>query len=221
LKGLDKAHAAGITDIVLAVSTHDDHSREIFNLPLSEAMAQFIMMTSHAHEYGMTMRGSILAAFGYRDSGDVEAQTVVDMAQNFVNVGVQEITLVDSTSIATPLLIRKLLTAVLAVTGSTPISVQLNDTYGTGMANALAALEMGITQFETAFGGLGSTLFQSDEDANLPSEDIIHLLHSMDVQTGIELDEMARISQNIVPVIGRSLPGKLYRRMASAEKMIE
>lgn len=207
-KGLEQAHDAGFAHVDLMVSASDHHSQKTVNR--SQAMEQFVTMASHAREYGMAVRGDILCAFGYRDAQDVGVRVITDIVRSFLDIGIPEIVLADSTGAANPLAIRKIVTSVLAVTGKTLVSIRLNNVYGLGLANMLAALEAGVTQFEMAFGGFGSSLLSKGEDSNIPTEDAIHMLQAMNIHTGVNLHRVARVSQRVLPLIGRPLPGKMY-----------
>lgn len=201
VSALERALTAGFTHIDLLVPAHNEYSRDVFYLPLPDAMEQFVMMVSRAHESGLSVSSRILGAFGNRD----EMQAVVDLVQNCLDGGVQEIVLDDSTGVANPLTIRKNLTIIMAAVGKTPISLRLSNRQGFGLANMLAALQTGVIQFETAVDRSDTSL--------VPTEDAANLLHSMGIQTGINTDVFRRVES--------TLPGDSYFRSNTTEKAVE
>jgi flavin reductase (DIM6/NTAB) family NADH-FMN oxidoreductase RutF len=197
MPGLEQARAAGFSHVDFAVSAGDS------SIPLSQAMEQFVLMVSYAHEHDMRVRASIGHAF------DGDFDTITKMAQNFLDVGVHEITIADSMGAATPLQLRKLVTALRATTGATPISLRLYNARGLGLANMLAALETGVNRFETAYRGLGE-----DADSHIPTEDAVYMFQSMGIQTSINLPRLSEIAGRAAP-----LPGK--PPVSRAEKLPE
>lgn len=219
--GLKHAFNAGLTHINLLVPIHEEFSREILNLPPSAVMEQFVGMVSQARERGMRISSRILCAFGYREAADVDVQTVADLVRSCVDNGVQEIVLDDTSGVANPLTMRKTLTAVLAAAGNTPIGVRLSNRHGFGLANMVAALQTGVTQFETGIGGLGGQVFSTREASILPTEDAANLLHSMGIQTGVSVGKIADVSRRAESILGKRLSGNVYTRSISTEKVAE
>jgi flavin reductase (DIM6/NTAB) family NADH-FMN oxidoreductase RutF len=197
--GLEQAHVDGLTHVDLAVSINGNHSRQAGNLSVSDTVEQFITLTHSAHEYGMAVRGCILNALDGPISQEANLQRLTAAAQSLVNAGVAEITLADTAGQANPLLVREIVTAVLSLSGSTPVSLRLNDSHGLGLANMLAGLESGINRYETV-------LAADDPNAGIPTEDAVYLFHSVGIQTGVNLEKLLHISQRVTSVLGPTSP---------------
>ena len=210
-KGVERAHNAGLQHIDISVSASDSHSRRNANRSLKEALVEFDEMFALARSFGMTIRGGIQCAFGYQVPADVDPETVVAIARHYLGLGVDELALADSSGLANPRQLVALLDPLLTIAGDTPVILHLHDTRGMGLANVLAALKMGVRYFDTAFGGLGGCPFIDGATGNIATEDTVHMLAAMGIETGIDLLQVAAISRRFEQRLGKaSLPGKLY-----------
>jgi hydroxymethylglutaryl-CoA lyase len=135
----------------------------------------------------------------------------VEIARQYLDAGIDELALADSTGMANPLQIKRMLEAVLPLAGDVPVVLHLHDTRGLGLANVMAALEIGVRQFDTAFGGLGGCPFIAGAAGNIATEDTLYLLESLEIATGVDRVRVARVAQDLVARLGRELSGKLYK----------
>jgi hydroxymethylglutaryl-CoA lyase len=209
-KGVERAHAAGITDIDMSISASDAHGRQNAGMGLQEAVTHFAEMVALARGYGMRVRGGIQCAFGYY-TNDVTRDLVVDLARQHLALGIDSLALADSTGMANPSQIRAMLAAVLPLTGALPLVLHLHDTRGMGLANVLAAVEAGCTTFDTAFGGIGGCNFIEQAAGNVPTEDTVNMLHAMGYTTGVDVAKVAQVSHLLADILARVLPGKVYQ----------
>lgn len=218
LKGIERAHAAKLDDIDMSVSASDAHSRRNANRSVAEALAEFDEMYERARAYGMRVRGGIQCAFGFEAADDVDPATVVEIARHYVeDLGVDELALADSSGMANPQQLQALLRQVQAAAGDTPIVLHLHDTRGMGLANVLAALQLGVNRFDTAFGGLGGCPFIDGATGNIATEDTVHMLQQMGVETGVDTGKVAAISAGMARILEKeNLPSKLYGLLAPA-----
>lgn len=210
-KGLERAKAAGLAVVDMSISASDRHSRKNANRSLAEARVEFGSMVRQARDYGMKIRGGIQCAFGCGEEGPVEMETVVDIAKNHVASGVDELAIADSAGVANPAQVSQLIAEVRSFAGDIPIILHLHDTRGLGLANVLAALNSGVRHFDTAFGALGGCPFISGASGNIGTEDTLFMLEGMGYVTGIERAKVAECSLLLERLLGRSLPGKMYR----------
>jgi hydroxymethylglutaryl-CoA lyase len=211
LRGVERAHNAGIAHIDISVSASEAHSQRNANRTIAEAQAEFQEMVALARSYNMFVRGGIQCVFGYERSDDVKMERVVDIARRHLELGVDELALADSAGFANPKTITALLESIMPLAGDTPVVLHLHDTRGMGLANVLAALRSGVQQFDTSFGGLGGCPFIDGAAGNIATEDTAYMLESMGVQTGIDLGRLSQISQQYEQKLGHALPGKVYK----------
>ncbi len=210
MKGLDRAHNAGLTDVDMSISASNSHSQKNANRTLDEAMAGFKAMVARAKELNLTIRAGIQCAFGYYEP-DVTQDLVLDIAKQQIALGVKSLSLADSTGMANPTQIKTMLTALQPIVGDTPIILHLHDTRGMGLANVVAAIEAGCSRFDTAFGGMGGCNFIPEALGNIATEDTVNMLHAMDYETGVDIQKVADVSKMLQDLIGQRLPGKMYQ----------
>lgn len=215
LKGVERARDAGLRAIDISVSASDAHSRRNANRSRQEALHEFEKMYRRARECGMHVRGGIQCAFGYQAPDDVAPEQVLEIAEHFLELGVDELALADSSGVANPRQMTALLQSLLALTGSVPVILHLHDTRGMGLANVLAALRCGVRIFDTAVGGLGGCPFIDGATGNIATEDTVHMLHQMGIETGVDLQRLATVARSLERRLGKEhLPGKLYALLA-------
>jgi len=211
LRGVERAHDAGLSAVDISVSASDAHSRRNANRSREEALQEFDQMYGRAREAGMHVRGGIQCAFGYQAPGDVEPRQVLEIAEHYMELGVDEIALADSSGLADPRQMTSLLLSISDLTGPVPLVLHLHDTRGMGLANVLAALHCGVRIFDTAVGGLGGCPFIEGAAGNIATEDTVHMLHQMGIDTGVDLGQLATVARGLEKQLDKEqLPGKLY-----------
>lgn len=209
-KGLDRAMEAGCRHIDLSIATHDEHSLDNANMPVAEAVAEGTKMVREARTEGCEVQMNFQTVFGYREPGDTTLDHVVDLAVQFAELGVESISLADSTGMGNPVAIRRVVGAVQDAIGDTPLVLHLHDTRGLGLANVSAALEMGVTRFDTSLAGMGGCPFIEGATGNIATEDTAYLCEQMGVDTGVDIASVARASRRIESFLETSLPGKMH-----------
>ncbi|NTU82314.1 MAG: hydroxymethylglutaryl-CoA lyase [Chloroflexales bacterium] len=218
MRGLERAHAAGLGQVDLSLSASESHSRISAGCAVDEALAGMAAMVERARACGMAVRAGIQCAFGCAYEGEVDAHRVVGLARRILAMGVDELALADTTGTANPQQVRRMVQELLPLARATPLALCLHDTHGMGLANLLAALKSGVYRFETAFGGLGGCPSTPGASGTIATEDSVHMLHEMGVPTGIDIARVAECSQRVEQILGRQLPGKLWRLQAAREK---
>ena len=210
MKGLERVYDAGLTHVDMSVSASDSHSRKNANRGLQEALDGFGDMVKQAREMGLQVRAGIQCAFGYYEP-DVTQGLVLEIAEKQLALGVDSLSLADSTGMANPRQIKAMLSALNPLVGDVPVILHLHDTRGMGLANVVAAIEAGCTRFDTAFGGMGGCNFIPEALGNIPTEDTVNMLHEMGYETGVDVTKVAQVSKMLQTLIGQALPGKLYQ----------
>jgi hydroxymethylglutaryl-CoA lyase len=212
-KGLERAHEAGLTQVDLSIATHDQHSRDNANMTVDEAVAQAEDMVGYAHDHGVQAQMGFQTVFGYREPGDTPLDQVVEMSRHFAEMGVESLSLADSTGLANPRMIKERVRAVQDVIGDVPLVLHLHDTRGLGLANVYAALQCGVTRFDTSLAGMGGCPFIEGATGNIATEDTVYLLDGLGVETGIERKAVGKTSLRVESFLGKEFPGKGHRLM--------
>jgi hydroxymethylglutaryl-CoA lyase len=162
---------------------------------------------------GIPVEGTISSAFGDAYEGDVDPADVVEVAKRMNGHGIDSISFGDTTGMATPRRVREVVEALRGDLPDLIINMHFHDTRGTGLANVLTALELGVAYFDASVGGMGGSPFASTTGVtgNIVTEDLVHMLEDMGIDTGVDLDLLlnaARIAQDLI--IG-DLPSRVLR----------
>jgi hydroxymethylglutaryl-CoA lyase len=218
LRGAEAAVAAGAHKITLPLSVSETHSlrnlRKTHIQVIAEAHAIADLLRSVPRNERPLFEGSLSTAFGCTLEGRIADDTILHLAGALMAAGCDEVGLADTTGYADPAAVRRLIRLVRGVVGTQALSgVHLHNTRGLGLANALAAIEEGITTLDSSMGGLGGCPFAPGASGNLVTEDLCFMLAAMGVDTGIDLAALLEVRK----LIAAGLPGEaLYGFTASA-----
>ena len=210
-QGVERAVKAGVSHVTASISASDTHSRRNAGMSLKAARKQFSEMAAIGKKHGLTVRGGLQCVFGCRFEGRIDPTGIIDMLKEQLDLGIDEIELADSTGMADPLSIREICSPIITAAGDKPLYLHLHDTEGKGLANALAALQVGITHFDTAFGGMGGCPFIKGATGNIATEDLAFMLGQMGIETGISIDKIAAVSRSLEDFFNKRFAGKMHR----------
>jgi hydroxymethylglutaryl-CoA lyase len=210
-KGLDRALACGVEHICLGVSASDTHSRRNTGMSTREALARIVATAKRAQAEGRGVQVSVQSAFGCGLEGAIPAGLVIDIVRAYLDVGLLTISLADTAGHALPAQVRDLYGAVFALNPSLTAACHFHDTYGLAMANTLAALDAGVTQVESGFGGLGGCPFTAVTGGNLCTEDFAYYLRRSQRRTNVAVERLMSVAAEASAFFARPLPGTLYR----------
>ncbi len=210
-KGIERACLAGVECVEISISSSDTHSRKNSGMSLKEAIENGTKMVCLAQKYGMQIRASIQCAFGCAYEGEIPKERVLKMAENFLESGIDTLFLSDTTGMANPLSIKNITEDIMQIAGKTQVGLHLHDTRGLGLVNIMAAMECGVTRFDTALAGIGGCPFIPDAAGNVATEDTAYLMESMNIETGIDMHKVAKCSFFLERLFGKRFSGKIYR----------
>lgn len=210
-RGMERALKTTVPWIEVSLSVHDGHSQRNSGMTTAQARTEIAEMVAMARRANRKVRVTIQCSFGCADDKDVTVAQVKEMASFLVDQGVDLLVPADTTGMASPLTIERVIQTVLAVAGNLPVGLHLHDTRGLGLANILTALHLGISHFDTSLGGLGGCPVVVGAAGNIATEDTVHLMNSMGIKTGIDISRVAACSQRLSEFFGRPLAGKMYK----------
>jgi len=210
-QGVVRALKTAIPWIEISAAASDAHSRVNAGLPLDRVTAEVDRMMNAALKAGRKVRASIQCVFGCAEEEPMPEEQILRLAEMFLSYGIHQLVLADTTGMGTPLKVKRLLKALLPMAAGMPVGLHLHDTRGLGLVNAMAGLEMGISQFDTSLGGLGGCPFVAGAAGNIATEDTVYLFNSMAIETGIDIPKVACWSNRLSKLFGRTLQGKIYR----------
>jgi hydroxymethylglutaryl-CoA lyase len=212
-KGVKRAHLSGLQHIEISISASDTHSRKNAGMPFQKALEKGKDMIRLARDYNMDIRAGIQCAFGCVYEGRISEERVLKIANDFLEIGIQTLAISDTTGMANPLSIQNLTKKLLPEVGNTPVVLHLHDTRGLGLVNVMAAMECGLTRFDTALAGMGGCPFVSEAAGNIATEDTAWLMKSLNIKTGVDISRVAKCSQKLEDFFEKKFPGKMYRLM--------
>ncbi|MAT60668.1 MAG: hydroxymethylglutaryl-CoA lyase [Micrococcales bacterium] len=214
LRGLEKARAAGATEIAVFASATESFARKNLNRTLENQMEMFGPVIEAAAEQGIPVRGYVSMCFGDPWEGSVDPQTVVDVCRQLMMAGCASLSLGDTIGVATPGQIKNIVSLLrTADVDVGAIGVHFHDTYGQALANTLAALESGVTTVDSSAGGLGGCPYAKSATGNLATEDLVWMLDGLGVTTGVDLAALVQTSAWLAEILGRSSPSRVVRAM--------
>jgi isopropylmalate/homocitrate/citramalate synthase len=207
-RGYERLAATGLDEVHFTLAATETFNRRNANRSVDESVQDLARMPAER-----PVSVSLSVAFGCPFEGEVEASTVLRLAERSVAAGAEEILFADTIGVGVPRQVRQLLGGTKSL--GVPVGVHLHDTRNTAVANAYAALECGATVFESSVGGLGGCPFAPRATGNVATEDLVYLFHGEGIDTGVDLDALVDVAEWLAGILGRELPGRVYRAGAS------
>ena len=211
LRGARRALDAGFTEVEAVVSASDTHNRRNVNRGTAQSLDEIAVMIDEAHQRGATCQVVVATAWGCPYEGDVPAERVLAVAGRAVADGADAVSFGDTTGMATPTRVRALVGAFRSAHPETALNLHFHNTRGTGLANVLAALELGVADFDASVGGLGGCPYAPGATGNIATEELVHMVEDMGVATGIDLEAMIDAAADAERIIGKKLPSQVLR----------
>jgi hydroxymethylglutaryl-CoA lyase len=212
-KGLDNALELRdrFHEVNLFLSASETHNRKNVNRSVEESLAGLERVIGRARQAGLRCEGVISTSFGCPYEGHVPPARVFGIAERLAAAGCQEVAFGDTTGMANPLQVREFFTAALDRLGpqGVELTAHFHNTRGQGLANALAALDVGVRSFESSFGELGGCPVPKGATGNVATEDLVSMLHEMGYSTGIDLEALLGCTRAVQEVLGRPLSAHL------------
>jgi hydroxymethylglutaryl-CoA lyase len=211
LKGAEQAMACGVDEINLVMSASNAHGRANLRMTPEESLTQFGAILQAVRGSGVFINASLSTTFGCPFEGQVPEARVFSLVEQQLALGVEGVTLCDTTGVANPAQVEALCRQVLERFPGVPFTLHFHNTRGMGLANALAAWQAGITRFDASLGGLGGCPFAPGATGNVCTEDLVHMFEQMDVATGVNLPALLDISATLPALIGHETPGQVVK----------
>jgi hydroxymethylglutaryl-CoA lyase len=211
LRGAVRALDNGLTEIEAVVSASDTHNRKNVNRSTEESLDDIAEIIKLAHDRGATCQVIVSTAWGCPYEGDVPVQRVVAAASRAVSDGADTISFGDTTGMATPSRVQRLVGEFRSAQPGSTLNLHFHNTRGTGLANVLAALQLGVADFDASIGGLGGCPYAPGATGNIATEELVHMVEDMGVGTGIDLASLIDAAADAERIIGRQLPSQVLR----------
>ncbi|SRR5579875_709473 len=211
LRGALRALDAGFTELEAVVSASEAHNQKNVNRSVGRSLDEIAEVIAIAHARGATVQVIVSTAWGCPYTGDVPVSRTVAVAGRAVADGADSVSFGDTTGMATPTRVRDLVGAFRSAHPETGLNLHFHNTRGTGLANVLAALELGVADFDASVGGLGGCPYAPGATGNIATEELVHMAEDMGVATGIDLEAMIAAAARAERLVGRTLPSQVLR----------
>ncbi|MGX5664243.1 hydroxymethylglutaryl-CoA lyase [Diaphorobacter nitroreducens] len=203
LKGWEAAVLDKPDEIVVFGAASEAFSQKNINCSIAESIERFAPVVEAARAAGVYVRGAMSCTVGCPYEGEIAPERVQYLAGLMKGIGVQHIGVADTIGVGTPRKVQRAIEATLKHYDLNDVSGHFHDTYGQALANTLAALELGVWQFDTSVAGLGGCPYAKGATGNVATEDVVYMLHGMGIETGIDLDQLIDAGAYISDFLGR------------------
>lgn len=208
-QGMEKAIQAGVQEIAIFTAASELFNKRNINCSIEESIARFIPVMTLAKQYQIRVRGYVSCVLGCPYEGDISPRQVVDVAHQLLELGVDELGLGDTIGVGTPKQTTVLLEKLREFIPLNKISMHFHDTYGQAIANIYAALECGISRFDSSVAGLGGCPYARGASGNVATEDVLYLMHGLGIETGVDIFKVVTAGDMICKALGRKNQSKV------------
>lgn len=211
MKGFERAKDAGIRHIAIFSAASEAFNSANIRSSIEESMSRYSEIAKAAKSGGIKVRGYLSTCWWCPFSGAVPQDKVRKLTNEMVSMGCDEVSIADTIGYATPIEVRSLLEKLVEDVGANVLGVHFHDTRGTALSNVMMALELGISTIDSSAGGLGGCPFAPGAAGNLATEELVFMLHGMNIETGVDLQALREASLEMERALGRPLPSRYLR----------
>jgi hydroxymethylglutaryl-CoA lyase len=208
-QGLHKALAAGVTEIAIFTAASEQFNQRNINCSIAESIQRFTPVMALAKAHNLRVRGYVSCVLGCPYEGAIAPEQVLLVSQQLCALGVDELSLGDTIGVGTPKQTKQLIQTLKNDIPLSQIAMHFHDTYGQAIANIYAALQCGITRFDSSVAGLGGCPYAQGASGNVATEDVLYLMHGLGIETGIDIFKIVEAGDMICKVIGRRNQSKV------------
>lgn len=214
LQGYERALAVGANEVAIFAAASEAFSQKNINCSIAESITRFEALISAAKQQKIPVRGYISCVLGCPHSGEVNPQTVADIAKELFAMGCYEISLGDTIGVGTAGQTKNLIETVARDIPINKIAAHMHDTYGQALANIYAALEMGVSVIDSSVAGLGGCPYAVGATGNVATEDVVYLLNGLGIEHGVNLGKLIHAGNTISNIIGKPTNSKVAKAMS-------
>ena len=216
MKGLERALSAGATEIAVFTAASESFCQRNLNRSIEQSLQEYEAVVRAAKDAGCWVRGYVSTALVCPYEGEISPETVKPIVERLLEMGVDEVSLGDTIGAAVPTQVARLTETLLPILPPERFAYHFHNTYGTALANVLTALQQGIFIFDSSAGGLGGCPFAPGAAGNLATEDLVYMLHTMGIQTGVDLAGVVEAARFILTHLQRTVPPSNYLKACAS-----
>jgi hydroxymethylglutaryl-CoA lyase len=211
LRGAQRAMDAGADELNLVMSASQTHNLANMRMRCEQSLTAFADVVSLVAGSSLSLNGSIATTFGCPFEGKIDEDRVLQIVDAYLELGMQGITLADTTGMANPRQVHRLVQRVLARIPASALTLHFHNTRGLGLSNVIAAYEAGARRFDASLGGLGGCPFAPGASGNICTEDLVNMCDEMGIDTGIDLPHLLTLSRTLPALLGHEMPGQVAK----------
>lgn len=219
VKGYETAKSLGVKEIALFTATSDSFTQKNINASIDESFNRMEEVTKLAKQDGVLVRGYVSTAFGCPYEGKMDVKKLISVTKKLFDLGVYEVSIGDTIGVASPLEVRSFIRALKSEFPIGKLAMHFHDTRGMAPTNIYVSLEEGITTFDSSAGGLGGCPYAKGATGNVATEDVWYLMHSLGLETGIDIEKLAAASKFILGKINRETDSKFLKAYLNTGKI--
>jgi hydroxymethylglutaryl-CoA lyase len=213
LKGYEGALTAKADTVAIFASASTAFSMKNINCDIPTSIERFTAVVEQARKDNIPVRGYVSCVLGCPYEGEVSPQSVLDVTKALLDLGCYEVSLGDTIGVGTALKTKRLTDLLISQLPVNKLALHCHDTYGQALTNVLIGLQQGINTFDSSIAGLGGCPYAAGASGNLATEDLIYMLSNMGIETGVDLDKLVQIGDNISNTLQRNNQAKTGQAM--------
>ena len=210
-RGVERAIAAKVDEVVLVVSVSESHNRTNVRRSVGASFDGFGDIVEMLKGTGVGIAAGLATTFGCPFEGAQPLERVLSLIGRYVELGVTNIALADTTGMGNPRQVREIASAAVREYPQVEFALHFHNTRGMGLANVLAGLEAGVRRYESSLGGLGGCPYAPGATGNICTEDLVHMLHEMGLETGVDLPRLLAAARLLGRIVEHELPGQVVK----------
>jgi len=211
MKGFEAALAAGVDEIAVFAAASEGFSQRNINCSIAESLARFVPVVEGAEAAGIRVRGYVSCVLGCPYDGEIAPAQVASVTRELLELGCVEVSLGDTLGVGTPGRTRALWQRLGREVPLTRLAGHFHDTYGQALANVYASLLEGVAVFDSSVAGLGGCPYARGASGNVASEDLVYLLDGLGLETGLDLNRLVEVGQQVSAQLGRPNQSRVGR----------
>lgn len=211
LKGAQRAIASNADELNLVLSASQSHNMANMRMTPAQSLVAFNEVVSLVQGSSISLNGTVATTFGCPFEGRIDEDVVMRLIDAYQALDMQGITLADTTGMANPRQVHRLVSRVLTQVPASQLTLHFHNTRGLGLSNVLAAYEAGARRFDASLGGLGGCPFAPGASGNICTEDLVNLCDEVGIDTGIDLAHLLTLSRSLPALLGHEMPGQVAK----------
>ena len=205
-KGFERAKNCGIQEVGMVIVSTDTYNMRNQGVTTQQSIDNWLEIASEAQSAGIKTNVVIACAFGCPYEGEVDPEKIVEIAEKALQGSPDILGLADSVGVAVPNQVKNVFSLIKELNPDIPLRTHLHNTRNTGLANAAAAIDSGVSIIDASTGGIGGCPFAPKATGNIPTDDLLYMLDRSNIETGVNLNDVVQTTQWLEEKLGRNVP---------------